>query len=143
MVYNSLIDSKKRTEFTGISDKEMHYRLHISKVHLGITISKSRDVCKMTGHAVKKSADQRRFRVFTMRARCNKSMRKVLSDHCSSSTELESLLQGVNKAVDEKTERHHKSTDSRQKISHPTSHTIIWRSYVDGPNSTFQNLDNP
>mgnify|MGYP007004894143 FL=1 len=47
LVYNALIDSKRMTDFSGLSEEEMHYHLHITSIHHGLLQSKSRDVCAM------------------------------------------------------------------------------------------------
>ena len=94
--------------------------------------SKSRDVCEMTGHAVEKSEQQGLATTQAMKASYEESMRSVLSNQCSSSKQLESLMQDVQTAVKEKMKKYYTGADSLQKINHPTNRSTIWRSYVEG-----------
>ena len=57
-----------------------------------MTDSKSRDVWEMTGHDAEKSVEQGLAKSKAMEASYEKSMRSVLSEHCNSSKQLESLV---------------------------------------------------
>ena len=103
LVFNSLIDQKEETFFSDLSDKEMYYHLHVTNLYNVMTVSKSRDVCEATVHGVKESHEQHEVKVSTTKASFNESIRSVLSDHCSSSTKIESLVQGINKVFNKRT----------------------------------------
>ena len=59
LVYNALIDSKRMTDFSGLSEEEMHYHLHITSINHGLLQTKSRDVCAMTHHVLRIEQQQR------------------------------------------------------------------------------------
>ena len=44
LVYNSLIDANRNTDFGALKDREMHYHLHIAKIHHSTHQSTSKDV---------------------------------------------------------------------------------------------------
>ena len=67
-------------------------------------------------------------------------MRSVLSNHCSNSTQLESLVQDVQTAVKEKTKKHYTGANSLQKLHHSTNRNTIQRSYVEGSTSILKNM---
>ena len=99
MVYNSLVDQKKATYFSNLSDKEMYYHLHVTTLHHGMTISKSRDMCEATGHVVNKSHEQHEVAVSTTKASFNESIRRVLSDHCDYNSHMIKLGDHLVKSV--------------------------------------------
>ena len=105
LVYKSLFDKREDTDFSDLSGEEMHYHLHVAKVHQGMTGSKSTDVCEMPGHAVDKSGEKGLTATKAMEASYEGSMRSVLSNHCSNSTQLESLVQDVQTTVKENTQK--------------------------------------
>ena len=139
----SLIKKKEDTGFSVLSEEDMHHHLHVAKVHQGMTGSKSTDVCEMTGHAVDKSEEQGVAATEAMKASYEESMRSVLSKHCNSSDQLESLMKDVQTTVKKKMNEHYTGAAILQKINHPTSRSTIRRSYVEGPNSILKNLPMP
>ena len=57
----------------------------------------------------------------------------MLSDPCSSSTKIESLMKDVQTTVKEKVKKHYSGAAILQMINYPTNYSIIWRSYLEGP----------
>ena len=92
LVYNSHIDQKERTDFSGRNEEESHYHLHVAKFHQGMTGSKSRGVCEMTGHNTAKIVEQGLAESEAVKVSFEEFTRSVLSDHCSSSKQLKSLM---------------------------------------------------
>ena len=86
----------------------------------------------MTGHAVKKSEQQGLATTQAMKASYEESMRSVLSNQCSSSKQLESLMQDVQTAVKENMKKYYTGADSLQKTNHQTNWRTLRRSYVEG-----------
>ena len=143
LVYNSLVDSRRNTNFGDLRDDEMHYHLHIANIHHGMHQSKSKDVCEMTGHVVSQEIEKREMEVSAMRDSFQNSIREVLCDHTKNNPELSSMMKEIEKLVDEKMEKYHVSTNDQQKINHPTKFSEIRTSYVEGPNSILKNLPMP
>ena len=78
LVYNSLVDWRRRTGFEGLSDEEVHHHLHITNIHHGITASKSKDVYQLTADLVDEGSRHRKGAENAMRIAFEKTILGVL-----------------------------------------------------------------
>ena len=141
LVYNALIDSKRMTDFSGLSEEEMHYHLHITSIHHGLLQSKSRDVCAMTDHVLRIGQQQRTELEQTMKEALNESIQTLLSTHTiTDSGIIASATKTSMSIIEEKMNWYHARVDNHQKIKHPIEYNHIRAGYIEGQHSILENL---
>ena len=144
LVYNSLVDWRRRTGFEGLSDEEVHHHLHITNIHHGITASKSKDVCQLTADLVDEGSQHRKGAENAMRIAFEETIMDVLQrDGNKSSSEIKLVMNRMNRVIDEKLKEYDKSLDKQQLIDHPKTHSKIRKAYTQGPKSILANLPMP
>ena len=144
LVYNSLVDPRRNTGFDCLTDEEMHHHLHITNIHHGITQWKSKDVCKLTSDIVDQGTAQLRECKRAMRMVFNESLLHFLqTDSSRRDTEINSIMDMMNREVDMKMDEHYARFERKQKIAHPKTYKEIRASYTEGPTSILKNLPMP
>ena len=120
LVYNSLVDWRRRRGFEGLSDEEVHHHLHITNIHHGITASKSKDVCQLTADLVNEGSQHRKGAENAMRIAFEETILDVLQrDGQKSSSEIKFVMERMNRAIDEKMSEYNKSLNKQTLIDHP------------------------
>ena len=144
LVYNSLVDWRRRRGFEGLSDEEVHHHLHITNIHHGITASKSRDVCQLTADLVDEGSQHRKGAENAMRIAFEETIMDVLQrDGNKSSSEIKLVMNRMNRVIDEKLKEYDKSLDKQQLIDHPKTYSKIRKAYTQVPKSILANLPMP
>ncbi len=144
LVYKSLINYSRETDFSPLTDEELHYHLHVYSVHDDFGKMKSKEVCKLTDIAVQKFHQHE-----TSNLNAIKKAFKDATDNLLRETgglgeeELKSMIAKIENSVEGKMSEHYRVVDSAQKIGHPTNHAAIRRKYLEGVYSIKENLPKP
>lgn len=144
LVYNSLIEDDRETDFSPLTDEELHYQLHTTSVHSGLGSMKTKDVCKMSEIAVQQCHRQWSSTLNATNQAFNDATESLLHRlEGVGEAETKSMMEEIKQSVNTRMMDYFKEADGVQKVGHPIDHAKIRTKYVKGGLSIKENLPKP
>lgn len=145
LVFNSLIDKKRISDFSSLHNDELDYHFHVTHVHHGITLAKSKAICTMSHYMVQQCHQEKRESLEANRLGFSSALHDVLSKKFEGirSSEINTIVEEVNVSAQKKIREHETHFYQRRQIEYPVVYNRIRTSYLHGNNSIVKNLPMP